>query len=138
MTPAAAFPVKLNLCHHIGGAFVAPSSKTFPVVNPATEEEIAQCSEGTVKDVDLAVAAAKKAYYEGLQGHKAWKNTSGTERRAFLDKFADLMERDKDSIAAIDTMNMGGPLFLTTMFVKSTIDMVRLRRAFGPGSAREP
>ena len=47
----------------IGGKWVdAESGKTYPVFNPATEEEIAQLPLGGKADVDKAVAAAKKAF----------------------------------------------------------------------------
>ncbi|UZJ57624.1 hypothetical protein CBS101457_006944 [Exobasidium rhododendri] len=117
--------VKLNLSHHIGGSFIEPSVKQFPVVNPATEEQIALCSEGTIKDVEAAVAAAKRAFYNGIDGHKAWKDTSGVERKTFLDKLAALMERDQDILALIDTTNMGAPLALNQRFMSIIIDMLR-------------
>ncbi len=51
--------------HLIDGAFRASAAgKTFPVVNPATGEEIAQAAYGEAADVDIAVAAAKKAQRE--------------------------------------------------------------------------
>ncbi len=48
---------------YIDGQWVDPqSSTTFPFINPATEEEIGVIAMGGKKDVDLAVAAAKKAF----------------------------------------------------------------------------
>ena len=48
---------------YIDGAWVAPSQKNLlPVLNPATEEPIGNISLGTKKDVDAAVAAAKRAF----------------------------------------------------------------------------
>ena len=47
----------------IGGQWVpAQSGKTFETINPATEEVIAQVAEGDAADIDLAVAAARKAF----------------------------------------------------------------------------
>lgn len=50
----------------IGGEFVdAVSGKTFPVVDPRTEETVIHVAEGDAVDVDKAVAAARKAFDEG-------------------------------------------------------------------------
>lgn len=43
-TQHSSIPVKLNLSNFIAGKFATPSAKTFPVVNPATEEQIAVVS----------------------------------------------------------------------------------------------
>jgi acyl-CoA reductase-like NAD-dependent aldehyde dehydrogenase len=44
----------------IGGEKIS-TAETFPVINPATEEVIAQCPKATVEQVDQAVAAARQA-----------------------------------------------------------------------------
>ena len=43
------------------------ANKTFPTFNPATEEVIAQVQEANSADVDLAVAAARKAFEIGSE-----------------------------------------------------------------------
>src|SRR5690349_22402087 len=46
----------------IGGRFVnAASGARFPTLNPTTRQALAEVAQGTAKDVDLAVAAARKA-----------------------------------------------------------------------------
>jgi phenylacetaldehyde dehydrogenase len=58
----------------INGEFVdAQSGKTYTVINPATEEEIAKVPLGDKADVDKAVAAARKAF-------SVWSKKSQTER----------------------------------------------------------
>ena len=48
---------------YIDGKWVAPTQPhDFPVVNPATEEQIATISLGSAADVDKAVAAAKRTF----------------------------------------------------------------------------
>ena len=60
----------------IGGNWVdAESGKTYPVYNPATEEEIARVALGDGSDVDKAVTAARKAL-------PVWSNAAG---RTFAD-----------------------------------------------------
>ena len=49
---------------YINGQWVNPlTAKDFAVINPATEQEIAIISLGSSQDVDLAVAAAKNAFW---------------------------------------------------------------------------
>ena len=44
------------------------SSKTFDVEDPATGKKLSSCAAGNEKDVDMAVKAAKKAFYDGPWG----------------------------------------------------------------------
>ena len=54
---------------YIDGQWVDPqSSTTLPFINPATEEKIGVIAMGGKKDVDLAVAAAKKAFEKKYSG----------------------------------------------------------------------
>ena len=60
---------------------------------------------GSAKDSDLAVAAARSAF------KTTWgKNASGFERSRLLNKLADLIERDAQQLAEIETLNNGKPL----------------------------
>ena len=56
------------------------------------------------KEVDLAVAAAHKAYYGG------WKTSNPRERARLMNKLADLVDRDMDELAHIETLDNGKPL----------------------------
>jgi len=59
----------------------------------------------SAKDVDIAVAAARKAF------RKTWgKNVSGFERSRLINKLADLMERDKQTLAELECLNNGKPV----------------------------
>ncbi len=55
-----------------------------------------------VEDVDLAVAAARKAF-------KSWKNVSGSERGDLLLKLSALVEKHAEVLATIDTWDNGKP-----------------------------
>jgi aldehyde dehydrogenase (NAD+) len=60
---------------------------------------------GSAKDIDIAVAAARKAFVT------TWgKNASGFERSRLINKLADLIERDQQELAEIETLNNGKPL----------------------------
>ena len=69
---------------YIDGQFVdASNGKTFDVFDPATEEVIATVPAGTASDVDRAVRAAKRAFYEG------WRGVTAQERGRILLRLAD-------------------------------------------------
>ncbi len=81
------------------------SGKTFPTLNPCTGDKICDVSEGDKADVDLAVAAARKAFELG----STWRTMDASNRGNLLRKLADLMERDKDYLASLETLDNGKP-----------------------------
>ena len=83
----------------------AADGKTFETINPATEAVIANVAEADKADADRAVAAARRAFDEG-----AWRKMSATERGNLLYKLADLIEANKDELAALETLDNGKPL----------------------------
>ena len=90
----------------IGGRWTpSVSGKTFDTINPATEEVIAQVAEGDKEDVDLAVAAARKAFEQG-----PWGKMDARERGRLMHKLADLMEENIDELAALETLDNGKPI----------------------------
>src|ERR1700723_1062970 len=70
-----------------GKMVAAASGKTFPVYNPATGTLIANVPEAESADVDLAVAAARRAFDSGR-----WSAVSPSERGKLLWRLADLIE----------------------------------------------
>jgi phenylacetaldehyde dehydrogenase len=89
----------------INGEIVqAVSGKTFPVYNPATGTVIANVPEGDKADVDLAVAAARKAFDDGV-----WAKVSPSGRGKMLWKMADLIERDLEELAELESIDNGKP-----------------------------
>lgn len=81
------------------------ANKTFPTFNPATEEVIAQVQEANSADVDLAVAAARKAFEIGSE----WRTADGSYRGVLLNKLASLMRRDIEKLANLESLNCGKP-----------------------------
>jgi aldehyde dehydrogenase (NAD+) len=75
--------------------------KTFETINPTNEKTICSVHEATEKDVDVAVAAARKAF-DG-----EWKKVTPEQRGRYLVKLADLIERDADIIASIESLDNG-------------------------------
>ncbi|CAK7230414.1 aldehyde dehydrogenase (NAD(P)(+)) ald5 [Sporothrix curviconia] len=92
----------LNTGLYINNEFVASAEgKTLEVVNPTTEEVICSVHEATEKDVDAAVAAARKAF-DG-----AWRTATPQERGICLLKLADLAEKNADLLAAVESLDNG-------------------------------
>jgi len=73
------------------------SQKTFPTVNPATGEVIAEVQEGDSADIDFAVQAANKAF----KRNSPWRTMDASQRGVLLNRLADLIERDQKYIAVI-------------------------------------
>ena len=89
----------------IGGQWVdSVSGKTFPTLNPATGEVICEVAEADSADIDLAVAAARKAFEEG-----PWRRMSAAERGRLLYRLADLMDKEVESLAALESLDNGKP-----------------------------
>jgi aldehyde dehydrogenase (NAD+) len=87
----------------IGGKFVdSVSGKTFPAINPATGQTICQVAEADKADVDLAVRAARKALEEG-----PWARMDAADRGRLLYKLADLVEKNAEGLAALESLNSG-------------------------------
>lgn len=84
----------------------AASGKTFPTINPATEEVIAQVAEADAADVDRAVKAARRAFDEGPWTRKI----SATERGRLMHRLADLIEENVQELAELETLDNGKPL----------------------------
>jgi aldehyde dehydrogenase (NAD+) len=90
----------------IGGKWQdSVSGKTFATTNPATGEVICQVAEGDKADVDLAVKAARKAFEDG-----PWPKMNASERGRLLNKLADLIEQNKEELAALESLDNGKPL----------------------------
>jgi aldehyde dehydrogenase (NAD+) len=98
----------------------AASGKRFAVVNPATEEVIAQVAQGDAADVDNAVAAAKAAF-EG----DAWRKLTPRQRGRLLAKAADLLEARLDEFARLETAHNGKTLFESKIEISMTISTLR-------------
>src|SRR4051812_38148820 len=81
----------------------ASGGGTLGVINPATEEVIADVAYGTREDAARAVQAAARAM-------PAWTKAGPAERGRVLKKTADLMRERADSIARTLTMEQGKPV----------------------------
>lgn len=88
---------------YVGGKWVdSESGERFDVVNPATEEVIGKVPKGTKNDVDEAIDVARSTFDKGT-----WSEKTPAERSTLLWRLADLVEQNADSIARVESTNVG-------------------------------
>jgi betaine-aldehyde dehydrogenase len=91
----------------IGGETVdAADGQTFEIVNPANGATIATAPMGGKEDVDRAVAAAQKAF----EDPKGWGTWAAGKRGRTLAKFADLIKKNSEELAQLESRNTGKPI----------------------------
>src|SRR5580693_1562422 len=96
-----------NRQFYIDGAWVDPvEAKEFQVINPATETAAGVISMGTTKDVDRAVAAAKRAF-------ETYSRTSQAERLALMERILAAYNAHYNEIAQAISIEMGAPVTLS-------------------------
>lgn len=94
-------------CLLIDGQWVE-GTKKFDTINPATGEVLTQIVEGSAQDVDRAVQAARKAFDDRAQ---PWRKMSASERGRLIWRLADLIEKNIDQLAELETLDNGKPIF---------------------------
>jgi betaine-aldehyde dehydrogenase len=93
--------------NYINGQWVdAISGKTREAINPANGEVICLMADGDERDAKLAIAAAKEAFYE--KGD--WRRMDVQARADMMFKIADEMEKRRDRLSYLDTIDNGKPL----------------------------
>jgi aldehyde dehydrogenase (NAD+) len=103
VTRRRAKPAIRQTSHLIDNKWVDPAEGGhFETLNPATGEVIAQVAAGTAADVDKAVKAARRALESG-----PWSTMDAADRGRLLFKLADLVERDAEDLAALESLNCG-------------------------------
>ncbi|KAH3678547.1 hypothetical protein WICMUC_001356 [Wickerhamomyces mucosus] len=104
----------------IDGEFVASRQhKTFEVINPSTEEEITHVYEARDDDVELAVEAAERAF------NSSWSEADPEFRGKVLYKLADLIERDAEILAGIESLDNGKSLLCSRYDVNLVAKYIR-------------
>ncbi|CAR21223.1 Aldehyde dehydrogenase 5 [Lachancea thermotolerans] len=99
----------------INGEFVpSRQHKTFEVLNPSTEQEIAHVYEAREDDVDVAVAAAKAAF------ENKWGTADPEFRSRCLYKLADLVDKHAEVLAGIESLDNGKSLLCS----RGDVDLV--------------
>jgi phenylacetaldehyde dehydrogenase len=87
----------------IDGAWVeARSGRTFEVRDPSSDRVIGLVAEGAAADIDLAVAAARRAFDDS-----EWSRMKPSDRERLLHRLANLIERDAESLAELEALDNG-------------------------------
>jgi aldehyde dehydrogenase (NAD+) len=86
----------------------AGDGTTYPILNPATGQEIGQAPDATVEDVDAAIAAARRAFDE-----TDWPTNLELRIRCLRQLHQSLLD-NADAMRALTTAEVGAPAFLTT------------------------
>jgi aldehyde dehydrogenase (NAD+) len=123
------FEVRHEQALFVDGAWVEPTeATTIAVVNPATEEVIANVAAGSAKDVDSAVMAARRAF-------PAYAATKRADRVALLRRILDVYATRKEDIAQALSVEMGAPISFARQrhlpgFVRHFTKMVEVLEVF--------
>ncbi|HEU0155915.1 MAG TPA: aldehyde dehydrogenase [Stellaceae bacterium] len=83
----------------------ASSGATFETVNPATGNVIATLPQGDAAEIDLAVAAARRAFKSGV-----WSRLEPRARMAVIYRFADAIDANALEFALLDCLDVGKPV----------------------------
>lgn len=89
---------------YIAGEFASSRGETHPSINPATEDHLVDVPVTTPQDVDRAVSSARHAF------ETEWAATPGAVRGILLNRLADLVERDLETLAHIEALDVGKPV----------------------------
>ncbi|GLB45252.1 putative aldehyde dehydrogenase family protein [Lyophyllum shimeji] len=122
-TPAFTGAVSFHTTLFIDGDWVEPMETTAKnqIINPTTQEVIASISMGDAMDVGRAVAAARKAFETTWGLH-----CPGAERGRYLNKLADIVEKQEKALAALESLNVGKPYDTARdMDVAMTVNVLR-------------
>ncbi len=92
----------------IGNEWVE-GKKRFDTINPATGEVLTQIAEAGAAGVDAAVRAARQAFEQ--RGKGAWSSLSASARGQLLWKLANVIEKNIDELAELETLDNGKPIF---------------------------
>ena len=115
---------KLNLRTQafIGGTFVnAASGETFACASPIDGRVLADVASCMERDIDAAVAAARRAYETGL-----WRKMPPKQRKKVLLRLADLIVENGEELAFLEPLDMGKPIrFSTAVDIRTAADSIR-------------
>jgi len=114
----------------INGEWLASNDgRTFPVINPNTNEKVAEIFEAGALEIEKAATAARKAFDSG-----PWRRMTGKMRGELLNKVADVIERNLQKFAFLEALDTGKAIGQATYFdVPQGIDGLR----YFAGKARD-
>ena len=100
------------------------SGETIARHSPAHGALVTRVPRGGASDVDRAVAAARRAFDQG-----SWPHATASERSRLLLRTADLIDRDRESLALLDTLESGKPIAQARSEIEGAADIWRYAAA---------
>ncbi len=100
---------------YIDGEWTAGHGAPFTSVEPGTGQQLATWSLAAVDQADVAVAAARRSFDEGV-----WRRRSPAERAQVLRRVAELLERDHELLAQLVVAEVGSPISLARTLQTAT------------------
>ncbi|MBM7713222.1 aminomuconate-semialdehyde/2-hydroxymuconate-6-semialdehyde dehydrogenase [Bacillus thermophilus] len=99
-------PMVKNAKLFINGEYVeSESRKTFDSINPATNQKLATVANGTEHDAKRAIEVAGRTFQSGV-----WSNMPVEERSRILCNMSDLIMKNVDELAYVETLDVGKPI----------------------------
>ncbi|KDD74239.1 aldehyde dehydrogenase [Helicosporidium sp. ATCC 50920] len=103
---------------YIDGRWVAPrKGGRYPVINPATEEQVGTIPSATAEDIDDAVTAATRRFQ-----CESWRCSTGADRAVYLRAIASKVREKKDFLARLETIDSGKPISETNWDMDDVAD----------------
>lgn len=106
----------------IGGEWHgARSGQSFDVIDPSTGAVVSRVADAGPEDVDLAVAAARKAFQQG-----AWPRMTPADRAKVIWRLGELIDQHAEEFAQLETVDNGAPLGISRgVFVPTASEQLR-------------
>jgi betaine-aldehyde dehydrogenase len=97
---------------------------TFDRVSPAHGVLVTRAAKGGATETEAAIAAARTAFDDG-----SWSDLSGKDRATLLLRVADLVDRDRERIARVETLEAGKPISQARAEIEGAADLWRYAAA---------
>ena len=109
----------------IGGEW-QPVANSLPAVDPSSATPVSRIAAAGAAQVDAAVRAARTAFEAG-----PWPRMHGAGREALLRRLADLVERDRQTLAELEVLDVGMPIWMARdLNVGGAIGVLRYMAGF--------
>lgn len=119
---AKAHDLSVDVRPWIGGRRIEASvTERFASLNPANGARLADLPACGAAEIDAAVCAARTAFEQG-----SWATLSPRSRARVLMNFADVIERNADELALLDSIEMGMPIGMAAPDMRAAADAVRV------------
>lgn len=117
--PHIPFLVHPDKQHFIDGRWqAAAQGESIQTFNPATGRVLAKLARGRQDDVDVAVAAARRAFVA------PWSRFTPHERYSLMLRVCDVLEKHYEELCTLESLDMGAPLVRTRAMKKGLIQTV--------------